>query len=269
MTDSIIISGAPNAGSSSMHWHSLNWSMIENNVYRLQMRIAKAMSNKQYGKVKSLQWLLTKSLHGKLLAVKRVTTAKGNKTAGVDGRVWQTAAEKLGAALSLKVRGYQAKALRRIYIPKKNGKKRPLSIPTMQDRAMQTLYLLALQPIGETTGDLNSYGFRIKRSTHDAIQQSFILLAGRGRAEWVLDADIKSCFDEISHEWLLNNIIMDKRVLKQWLNAGYMENHNLFDMVKGTPQGGPISPTLANMVLDGLEDTVRQACAKTDKVNYS
>lgn len=232
------------------------------------MRIAKAVCNKQYGRVKSLQWLLVNSVHAKLLAVKRVTTAKGSRTPGIDGVIWTNTEEKYQAALNLKARGYQAKPLRRIYIPKKNGKKRPLSIPTMMDRAMQALYLLALEPIGETTGDLNSYGFRPKRSTHDAIYQCYTALAPRDRAQWILDADIKSCFDEISHGWLKENIVMDKRVLNQWLQAGYMEDNNLFETVRGTPQGGPASPILANMVLDGLEKEIHANCKSNDKVNF-
>lgn len=133
---------------------------------------------------------------------------------------------------------------------------------------MQALYLLALEPVGETTGDLNSYGFRPKRSTHDAIQQCFCVLASKHKAQWILDADIKACFDEISHEWLMDNILMDKRVLKQWLQAGYMENDNVFETVRGTPQGGPASPILANMVLDGLENAIHAACKSKDKVNF-
>ncbi|KTD54085.1 reverse transcriptase [Legionella sainthelensi] len=261
-------SGAPNTSISTRDWNQLCWNNIEKNVYRLQMRIAKAVCNKQYDKVKSLQWFLVNSVHAKLLAVKRVTTAKVSKTPGIDGVLWTTPDEKYQAVLDLKARGYQAKPLRRIYIPKKNGKKRPLSIPTMKDRAMQALYLLALEPVGETTGDLNSYGFRPKRSTHDAIQQFFCVLASRHKAQWILDADIKACFDEICHGWLKENILIDKRMLEQWLGAGYMEKGNLFKTIQGTPQGGPISPILANMVLDGLENEIHAACKPKDKVNF-
>ena len=263
-----LISGAPNTLILNTDWKRFCWQSIEKNVYRLQMRIAKAISNKQYGKAKSLQWLLVNSASAKLLAVKKVTTAKGKKTPGVDGVIWNNDTDKYQAACSLKARGYKAQTLKRIYIPKKNGKKRPLSIPTMKDRAMQTLYLLALEPIGETIADLNSYGFRPKRSAHDAIYQCYLALGYKDRAQWVLDADIKSCFDEINHKWLLDNIIIDKRVLSQWLQAGYLENHSLFETIKGTPQGGPISPLLANMVLDGLEKEIHANCKQKDKVNY-
>ena len=267
MTGSLI-SGAPDTIILNSNWNQFDWSRIEKNVYRLQTRIAKAVSNKQFGKAQSLQWLLVNSASAKFLAVKRVTSAKGGKTPGTDGVVWTTSNDKYQAACSLKARGYKAQPLRRIYIPKKNGKQRPLSIPTMRDRAMQTLYLLALEPVGETTADLNSYGFRPKRSAHDAIYQCYAPLARKTCAQWILEADIKSCFDEIDHGWLKENIMTDKRVLKQWLNAGYMENNTLFETVRGTPQGGPASPLMANMVLDGLEKEIHMHCKLSDKVNY-
>ena len=267
MTD-VVLSGAPDTSYSNVDWGKLNWSSIEENVYRLQMRIAKAVSNKQYGKVKSLQWLLVNSSSAKLLAVRRVTTAKGSKTPGIDGVIWTTSEEKYEAVCNLKARGYRAAPLRRIYIPKKNGKQRPLSIPTLKDRAMQALYLLALEPVGETTADLNSYGFRPKRSTHDAIYQCYLTLARKNSAQWILEGDIKACFDEIDHGWLKNNIMIDQRVLTQWLQAGYIEKNQLFETVRGAPQGGPASPLLANMVLDGLEKEIHSGCGQGNKVNY-
>ncbi len=235
-------------------WHQINWRQAERNVRRLQARIAQATQAGKWGKVKALQHLLTHSLSGKALAVRRVTENTGKRTPGVDGVTWKTPAQKTAAISSLQQRGYYPQPLRRIYIPKSNGDKlRPLSIPTMRDRAMQALYLLALDPVAETTADPNSYGFRTARSAADAIEACFIALCRNDRAQWILEGDIRSCFDQISHEWLLAHIPMDKTILRKWLKAGYMESYRFHATVDGTPQGGIISPVLANMTLDGLE----------------
>jgi RNA-directed DNA polymerase len=223
------------------------------------MRIAKATKEGRRGKAKALQWLLTHSRYAKLLAVKRVTQNRGRKTAGVDKVILRTPKEKMFTANSLKRCGYQSLPLRRIYIPKQNGQQRPLGIPTMKDRAMQALHLLALEPIAEMKADKDSYGFRPKRSTADAIEQCFCVLRAGNRAQWVLEGDIKSCFDRIDHEWLIKHIPMDKLILKQWLSAGYIEKQVLLPTLEGTPQGGVISPVLANMALDGLEEVVYKA----------
>src|SRR6266699_3829000 len=142
----------------------------------------------------------------------------------------------------------RGRPLRRPY-----GKKRALGIPVMKCRAMQALYLLALDPVAETTADPNSYGFRRGRSTADAIEACFIALCRNDRAQWILEGDIRSCFDRISHEWLLTHIPMDKVILAKWLKTGYLENRRLFPTEEGTPQGGICSPVIANMALDGLE----------------
>jgi RNA-directed DNA polymerase len=230
------------------------------------VRIAKAVKEGRWNKVKALQWLLTHSFSGKACAVKRVTENKGKRTAGVDGATWSTPESKLDAVLSLKRKGYRPQPLRRVYIPKANGKQRPLGIPTMKDRAMQALHNLALIPIAETTGDPNSYGFRPGRATRDAAAQGFTTLSREESSKTVLEADIAGCFDNISHDWLIANIPTDKTILKKWLKAGYMEKQALFPTDAGTPQGGIISPTLANMTLDGLEGAILGRFGKTPKI---
>lgn len=256
-----IEAGAP--ARADQMWLQTNWFHISAQVRRLQVRIAKATREGRWGKVKALQHLLTRSHSGKLLAVKRVTENRGKRTPGVDGKIWSTPAAKWKGMQSMRHRGYRAMPLRRIYIPKSGGKKRPLGIPCMRCRAMQALWKLALEPIAETLADPNSYGFRPQRSTADAIEQCFITLARRASPEWILEGDIRSCFDSFDHAWLLENIPMDKQVLRQWLQAGHIDDGTLFATTAGTPQGGIISPIIANMTLDGLESAVYASVGST------
>jgi len=155
----------------NVDWNSINWNLVTMRVNKLQMRIAKAYRERRYGKAKALQWILTHSFYPKLLAVKRVVQNKGGKTPGVDKVVWRTGKQKMSAVMSLRRKGYKTQPLKRIYIPKKSGQSRPLSIPVMKCRAMQALHLLALNPIAETIADKNAYGFRPYRAAADAIEQ--------------------------------------------------------------------------------------------------
>lgn len=250
-------------------WHNIDWAKCHQAVKRLQARIVKATQVGRWNKVKALQWLLTHSFSGKALAVKRVTENKGKNTSGIDGTTWSTPIAKIKAILSLGRRGYKVSPLRRVIIPKKNGKTRPLGIPTIKDRAMQALHLLALAPVAETTADNNSYGFRPERSTTDAREQCFAILAKKWSSQWVLEGDIKSCFDNISHEWLQNHVVMDKVILQKWLKAGFIYEKELFPTEAGTPQGGIISPTLANITLDGLEAELLKEFATSKKGKIS
>ena len=239
--------------SEAAEWYAIDWQAINRNVRRLQVRIVQATKASRWGRVRALQRLLTHSYSGKVLAVRRVTENNGKATPGVDQEIWDTQEKKIQAVHALQRRGYRSQPLRRVYIPKSDGKTmRPLGIPTMKDRAQQALYLLALAPVVETTADKNSYGFRQQRSCADAMEQCFKALRS-ANTQWILEGDIKSCFDKISHDWLLAHVPIDRAILQKWLKAGYMDKHVLHETTDGTPQGGIISPALANYALDGLE----------------
>lgn len=216
---------------------------------------------------KALQRLLTHSFYGKCFAVKRVVLNKGAKTPGIDNVLWRTSSQRMKGAMALKRRGYKPQPLRRLYIPKKGGNKRPLSIPTMGDRAMQSLWKLALDPICEEWADSNAYGFRPKRCAIDAIEQCYLALAKKASAQWILEGDIHACFDTISHDWLLKNIPMDKVILRKFLKAGVMEEGIVRSTWEGTPQEGIISPTLTVMSLSGLETVLKKRFKEGTKVN--
>jgi len=204
----------------NIQWKDIDWKTVTDSVNRLQIRITKAVNQGKWQLVKRLQYLLTHSFYAKLLAIKKVTQNKGARTTGIDGEKWTTPKAKINVALNLSDKKYKAKPLRRVYIEKYGKKeKRPLSIPTMYDRAMQALYALALNPVSEATADRTSFGFRKNRSAHDACAQAFVCLSKKHSAQWVLEGDIKGCFDNINNEWLLDSIPMDKSILKQFLKA--------------------------------------------------
>lgn len=263
MAQSLI--GASSA--SKITWDTIQWSHVNKEVQRLQMRIAKAVREKRYGKVKALQWLLTHSFSAKLMAVKRVSQNSGARTPGVDGVLWRTPRQKIKAVGSLQRRSYKTQPLRRIYIPKNQGGCRPLSIPSMACRAMQALHLLALEPVMEMRADKHAYGFRPKRSTADAISQCFNALARKTSTPWILEGDIQACFDRLSANWLLDHIPMDKKVLSKWLTAGYMEKRTLYSTYEGVPQGGIISPAILVLALSRLEEAVKNVTSQKDCIN--
>lgn len=249
-------------------WETINWKRAIKIVNGIQARIVKAVQAGDWNKVRSLQRLLARSFAAKLLAVKRVTTNRGKKTPGVDGIRWRSRSRKLREAKRLNLKGYKAQPLLRKYIPKDNNKKRPLGIPTFKDRAEQAIEHMALDPVAECLADGMSNGFRKFRSTHDAMCACFNALRLKGSPIWILEGDIKGCFDNFDHSWMLVNIRTNKRKLRMWLKAGCMENALLTPTTKGTPQGGIISPTLANMVLDGIEPMLKANFTRKHKIHF-
>jgi RNA-directed DNA polymerase len=249
----------PKPETATHQWNSINWKAVYKRINKLQSRITKATQRGNRNLAKKLQYLLTSSFEAKLLAVRKVTSNKGKRTSGVDRQLWSTPSTKYKAALRLKTKGYKASPLKRIYIEKKGKKKkRPLGIPTMYDRAIQALYAMALDPFAETTADNVSFGFRRKRSAHDAAQHIFNYSAKNKGPQWILEGDIKGCFDNINHQWLMENIPIDKRILKQLLKAGFIYKKKLFPTQTGTPQGGILSPIMANITLDGIEKKIKE-----------
>lgn len=221
-----------------LQWNQINWKKAEEQVNRLQVRIVKATLEQKWRLVKRLQYLITNSFYAKDLAVKRVVINSGKKTPGIDGVLWKSDKDKMEAVLALDVKTYHAKPLKRIYIEKFGKKeKRPLGIPTMSDRAMQALKLLALEPIAETTADKISFGFRRYRSPEDAREYAFSVLSRKDSPQWILEGDIKSCFDKISHQWMMENIPTDKRILKEFMRCVYIERKQWLPTTEGSPQG--------------------------------
>jgi RNA-directed DNA polymerase len=236
-------------------WADIDWSLVEEHVRHLQGRIFRAAAAGKKQRVKSLQKLLVRSCFVKMLAIRQVTQQnKGKNTAGVDGVVCDTPQSRLRLLNEgLDLKGYQPKPVRRVFIPKSNGKRRPLGIPTVRDRVMQAIVKMALEPEWEHRFEVNSYGFRPGRRTMDAVSAIHHTIASRGSSEWVLDADISGCFDNIDHEAMLKRLPVFTTILRRWLKAGVVEFGTYRETEAGTPQGGIISPLLANVALDGLE----------------
>jgi RNA-directed DNA polymerase len=241
-------------------WDAINWQLVIPFVRQLRHAIFRAAKEENLKKVRTLQRIMLRSYENRVLAVQRVTqTNRGKYTPGIDGLVVATSEERAALVDRLaEFEPWKPLPARRLYIPKANGKLRPLGIPVVIDRILQVMVKNALEPFWEAKFEDSSYGFRPGRSCHDAIQRVFNYASGKRTRRWILDADIKGAFDNIDHDKLLDLIgnFPARELIRQWLKAGYLEDGVFHDTDRGTPQGGVISPLLANIAFHGMEEVL-------------
>jgi RNA-directed DNA polymerase len=271
--NSMRVSHSANETKAQLDWNSIHWKRANRVVRNLRQRIFRASQHGDHKKVRSLQKLMLRSHANLLVSVRRVTQINaGKNTPGVDKVVVKTPEGRAALIEHLQVyQPWRAHPTRRVYIPKANGKQRPLGIPTITDRVMQARVKNALEPEWEARFEASSYGFRPGRSAQDAIGDIFNLANSRGRRRWVVDADIEAAFDRIDHDFLISTLdgFPARELIRQWLKAGYVELGQLHATETGTPQGGVISPLLANIALHGMEQALRVTRNKHGYLNGS
>lgn len=240
-------------------WDSLNWKHIGYRVRKLQKRIAKAAAEKNWKKVRTLQNLVYHSRDCRLMAVHRVTSRKTKRTPGIDNKFWHTDNERYTAAEKINPKTHTFSPLKRVYIPKDHNKTklRPLSIPTIEDRAIQTLILIALDPVIETGADRHAYGYRKHRSAQNAIEDILTTFRLDTQNPWILKTDIKECFESISHQWLIDHPPIEKEILKKAISPGYIYKNKYHKTEIGLARGGIISPALTTHILTGIEPALK------------
>lgn len=263
------------AHASYTNWNSVDWHTVQKYVMKLRQRIYRAEQQKKLRRVRKLQRLLLRSEANLLLSIRKVTQQNnGKRTSGVDGYTALHSGKRNELYRQLKrlsIFQHLPKPAKRTYIAKKNGKLRPLGIPTIKDRVYQNMVKTALEPQWEARFDPASYGFRPKRSTHDAISNIFNKINTNSKKKWIFEGDFKGCFDHLSHHWIRKQTYSfpGKTLIQRWLEAGYIDRHSFSETKEGTPQGGIISPLLANIALHGMEEELGVIYRKTYKSNES
>jgi RNA-directed DNA polymerase len=254
-------------------WDTLNWAKINKTVRKMQLRITKAFQNGENEKLRILIWLFTHSWTARLKAVQITVNARGSRTPGVDNVILHSSKDKYNATLSLSVENFEAKPYKRIYIPKGNGKSRPLNIPTIQNRVMQNFLKLYVEPLAECSSDAHSFGFRKFRRTQDAISACMSVLADEPDEKWILECDIKGCFDNIDHDWLIKHVPINENLMRKILKCGYVEarsrKHDIRPIQAGVSQGSPLSPVFCNIALDGLEKIAADMTSNITIIRYA